>query len=48
MAFRGNLYALILLLVFLFGGPSLLKFLGITINAVDIGGGLIVGPWVGV
>lgn len=43
MAFRGNLYALILLLIFLFGGPSLLKFLGITINAVDIGGGLIVG-----
>lgn len=43
MAFRGNLYALILLLVFLFGGPSLLKFLGITIFAVDIGGGLIVG-----
>jgi multiple antibiotic resistance protein len=43
MAFRGNLYALILLLVFLIGGPWILSFLGITLHAVDLGGGLIVG-----
>ncbi len=43
MAFRSNLYALILLLVFLIGGPWILSFLGITLHAVDLGGGLIVG-----
>ena len=42
-AFKGNLYALILLLVFLFGGPYILSFIGITLHAVDLGGGLIVG-----
>lgn len=42
-ALWGNFYALILLLVFLFGGPYILSFLGITLHAVDLGGGLIVG-----
>jgi multiple antibiotic resistance protein len=42
-ALKGNLYALILLLVFLFGGPYILHFLGITLFAVDLGGGLVVG-----
>ncbi len=43
LAFKGNLYALIILLVFLGGGPWILSFLGITLHAVDLGGGLIVG-----
>ena len=42
-AFKGNLYALILLLVFLFGGPFILHFLGITLDSVNLGGGLVVG-----
>lgn len=42
-AFKANIYATIILLVFLFGGPYILEFLGITLHAVDIGGGLIVG-----
>lgn len=42
-ALRGNLYAMVLLLVFLVGGPYILSFIGITLHAVDLGGGLIVG-----
>lgn len=42
-AFKGNLYGAILLLVFLFGGPYILDFFGISLHAVDLGGGLIVG-----
>jgi len=42
-AFRGNLYALILLLAFLFGGTYILEFFGITLDAVNLGGGLVVG-----
>ena len=42
-ALKANLYATILLLVFLFGGPYILSFLGITLHAVNLGGGLIVG-----
>ncbi len=42
-ALRGNIYAAILLLAFLFGGPYILSFLGVSISAVDLGEGLIVG-----
>ncbi|MDG2477236.1 MAG: MarC family NAAT transporter [Phycisphaerales bacterium] len=42
-ALKGNLYALILLLVFLFGGPFILHILGITLDSVNLGGGLVVG-----
>ncbi|MCH2136156.1 MAG: MarC family NAAT transporter [Phycisphaerales bacterium] len=42
-AFKGNLYALVLLLAFLFGGTYILEFFGITLNAVNLGGGLVVG-----
>jgi multiple antibiotic resistance protein len=42
-ALMGNIYAAILLLVFLFGGPYILSFLGVSISAVNLGGGLIVG-----
>lgn len=42
-AFRGNLYALLLLLAFLYGGTYILEFFGITLNAVNLGGGLVVG-----
>ena len=42
-ALKGNLYALILLLVFLFGGPFIMHFLGITLDSVNLGGGLVVG-----
>ena len=42
-ALRGNLYALLLLLAFLYGGTYILEFFGITLNAVNLGGGLVVG-----
>jgi|TARA_B110000495_G_C22992802_1_gene584877 multiple antibiotic resistance protein len=42
-ALMANIYATIILLIFLFGGPYILDFLGVTLHAVDIGGGLIVG-----
>ncbi len=42
-ALMGNVYALILLLAFLFGGTYILEFFGITLDAVNLGGGLVVG-----
>jgi multiple antibiotic resistance protein len=42
-ALKGNLYACALLLVFLWAGPWILSFFGITLNALNLGGGLIVG-----
>ncbi len=42
-AFKGSLYALILLLLFLFAGTWILSFFGISLNAVNLGGGLVVG-----
>jgi multiple antibiotic resistance protein len=42
-ALKGSIYALILLLVFLYAGTHILVFFGITLEAVNLGGGLIVG-----
>ncbi len=41
-AFKGSLYSFLLLFVFFVGGTFIMAFFGITLDAIRIGGGLIV------
>jgi len=42
-ALKGSIYAFFLLAAFLYAGTHILDFFGITLDAVNLGGGLIVG-----
>ncbi len=42
-ALKGTIYATVLLLLFLYAGTWILDFFGISLDAVNLGGGLIVG-----